>query len=199
MQTLKDEVKKRIDENALNLFMSKGYKGVSMRSIATISNMTVGNIYRYYKNKDELFVSLLEPSILAIEALLGNQPQVASQVEFGEAFYTAIIDMFLQIHQQHSRELYVLVNGCEGSPLSEAVFRVTDLLSEKIASFEAYNQQLQINKNFMGQVLAKSIIHNFIEILYHFDDDQARRAHMIHTAKIYTHWYMTSIMKGGNL
>jgi len=35
-------------------FLKKGYKNASMRSISTKANMTVGNLYRYFKNKEEI-------------------------------------------------------------------------------------------------------------------------------------------------
>ena len=36
------------------------YKDASMRDVASKSNMTVGNIYRYYENKEVLFEDILK-------------------------------------------------------------------------------------------------------------------------------------------
>ena len=54
MQTLKDDVRDRIVGSAKKEFLEKGIDKSSMRDIAAGSNMTVGNLYRYFKNKEEL-------------------------------------------------------------------------------------------------------------------------------------------------
>ena len=54
MQTLKDDVRDRIVDSAKKEFLKKGIEGSSMRNIAAGSKMTVGNLYRYFRNKEEL-------------------------------------------------------------------------------------------------------------------------------------------------
>ena len=60
MQTLKAEVRERIIKSARKNFAIHGYAKASTRMIATDANMTVGNIYRYYKDKDALFNAVVE-------------------------------------------------------------------------------------------------------------------------------------------
>lgn len=69
-QTLKDEARQAIIEAAKKEFLEKGYKGASMRSIAKKSNMTVGNLYRYYKNKEDINLSIVAPTFKEIDAAL---------------------------------------------------------------------------------------------------------------------------------
>ena len=60
MQTLKPEVRERIIKSARKNFAIHGYEKASTRMIAAGANMTVGNIYRYYKDKDALFYAVVE-------------------------------------------------------------------------------------------------------------------------------------------
>ena len=53
-QVLKDEVRDSILESAREEFLEHGFDDSSMRRIAQKSRMTVGNLYRYFKSKDEL-------------------------------------------------------------------------------------------------------------------------------------------------
>jgi len=53
-QKLKEEARIAIIDAAKEEFLKKGYKNASMRSISTKANMTVGNLYRYFKNKEEI-------------------------------------------------------------------------------------------------------------------------------------------------
>ena len=105
MQVLKNEIKEKIDNAALAAFVKDGYKGVSMRQIANGAGMTVGNIYRYYKNKDELFSSLLLPSFESIIYLVNSTNIYSnSESETIEENILGIIDMFLDIHSRYSNE-----------------------------------------------------------------------------------------------
>ena len=63
MQTRKDIVRKHILEAAQSLFLQRDYISVSMREIASEAKVGVGNIYHYFKNKDDIFVSLVKPAI----------------------------------------------------------------------------------------------------------------------------------------
>ncbi|MBP3581478.1 MAG: TetR/AcrR family transcriptional regulator, partial [Clostridia bacterium] len=59
MQTKKVDIKEKIKESAKDIFFSVAYKDASMRDVAAKSGMTVGNIYRYYENKEVLFDDIL--------------------------------------------------------------------------------------------------------------------------------------------
>lgn len=55
MQTLKPEKDAAIIQAAAAEFRRVGYAGASMRRIAKAADMTVGNIYRYYEDKNAVF------------------------------------------------------------------------------------------------------------------------------------------------
>lgn len=61
MQYLKDDLKENIINSALAEFKDKGYSGASMRVIAHNAKMTSGNIYRYFKSKEDLFYYAVGP------------------------------------------------------------------------------------------------------------------------------------------
>jgi len=48
-----------IEEAALRVFTRQGFHGTSVREIATEAGVSLGNIYNYYKTKEDLFVSLV--------------------------------------------------------------------------------------------------------------------------------------------
>jgi len=59
MQIKKANVKATIDLVALRLFSSRGFEGTGMSDIAAAAGISVGNVYRYYKSKEDLFYSLV--------------------------------------------------------------------------------------------------------------------------------------------
>lgn len=66
-QILKDNVRNQIIEAAISEIYLNGIKKISMRNIAKKADMTVGNLYRYYKSKDALINSIIQPVIIKID------------------------------------------------------------------------------------------------------------------------------------
>ena len=69
-QVLKDSVRDTILKNAGEEFLEQGYEKASMRSIAQKSKMTVGNLYRYFKSKDELSDTIVSPTYLLLNSMI---------------------------------------------------------------------------------------------------------------------------------
>jgi AcrR family transcriptional regulator len=52
--------RREIERAALSLFTRQGFHGTTVREIADKTGVSIGNIYNYYKNKEEIFVSLTQ-------------------------------------------------------------------------------------------------------------------------------------------
>jgi AcrR family transcriptional regulator len=60
---------RRIERASMRLFCRQGYHGTSVREIADEAGISIGNIYNYYRTKEELFVSLVRNYEQRIEAM----------------------------------------------------------------------------------------------------------------------------------
>ena len=67
MQVKKPEVRKKLLIAAKAEFTSNGYERADMRSIASAAGFTVGNIYRYFENKEDLFNCVVNEPLLTTE------------------------------------------------------------------------------------------------------------------------------------
>lgn len=89
MQVKKEELRIDIIKAAKNEFLNKGYDSASMRQIAKKSHTTLGNLYNYFTNKEELLGAVLEPTIKSLNKLvevhLSEEIQVHSLNEVDEA------------------------------------------------------------------------------------------------------------------
>jgi AcrR family transcriptional regulator len=82
VQTLKDEIRENIDAAALDVFSKKGFRDTTMADIAKGAGVSVGNIYRYYKGKEDLFYSLIKPDFIEeLKSLLGAKMKTADGME----------------------------------------------------------------------------------------------------------------------
>lgn len=55
-------LKETIFDVSTELFLDHGYDNVDMKMIANNCNIAVGTLYNYYKNKKELYMSIIEES-----------------------------------------------------------------------------------------------------------------------------------------
>ena len=60
-QILKDSVKQMIVDSAIQDIFENGFSNSSMRRIASNAQMTVGNLYRYFKSKEEIVNYIISP------------------------------------------------------------------------------------------------------------------------------------------
>lgn len=58
-QVKKSEIRQSIENAAIDTFLEKGYLNTKMKDIADKANISVGNIYIYFKNKEDLFYIVL--------------------------------------------------------------------------------------------------------------------------------------------
>lgn len=64
VQAKKEEVKREVENAALKIFSQKSYLDTKMSDIAKEANVSVGNIYTYFKNKEDLFYSVVPERLM---------------------------------------------------------------------------------------------------------------------------------------
>lgn len=61
MQYLKKEIRERIIAAAVEEFKEHGFSDASIRNIANNAEISLGNIYRYFANKEALYFAIINP------------------------------------------------------------------------------------------------------------------------------------------
>ena len=120
MQTLKDDVRERIIDSAKKEFLEKGIDRSSMRDIAAGSNMTVGNLYRYFKNKEELNNFIVGETLAEVNRLVmeksRNTVSINSEdmdIDLTVTQYIEVLDdladRLVDIYKSHKIEFNILM------------------------------------------------------------------------------------------
>ena len=63
MQVLKKEINRKILDATKKLVSQKGFRKTSMREIAIVSGVSLGNLYNYYASKDDILKTIVKPVV----------------------------------------------------------------------------------------------------------------------------------------
>ena len=119
-QVLKQELRENIIEAAKDEFLENGFEKASMRSIASKASMTVGNLYRYFKSKEDIARSIIKDTIKALETTFKSlrsdnvsmQPRVfsmkADTIELSNLMDN-LADRLVDSYFEHKTEFNILI------------------------------------------------------------------------------------------
>jgi AcrR family transcriptional regulator len=78
MQIRKPEIRKRLLDIARGAFLTGEFETVTLRTIAREAGITVGNLYHYFRNKDDLYMAVfLEFNARRLEWVFGEMEKGA--------------------------------------------------------------------------------------------------------------------------
>lgn len=127
-QVLKDEIRNKILEAANSEINQHGVEGLQMRKIAEGANMTVGNLYRYYADKESLVNAIIEPAIVDLNELIqliSNQQlslvKKSKDIDFDSIYANLEICSkgLVDIFHRHTSAMLLLSSDEELSHLTE--------------------------------------------------------------------------------
>ena len=193
-QILKEDIKRRIDDAALEIFCEMGYQGAVMADIARVAGVSVGNIYRYYKNKEELFNILIPLDIInGLRDMVGSKFMIADGMDLKNARHAPAMDLmderFLDYLVTYRRQIFIIMEEKEGIPyqgfkdelvglMTEMALRYTNTVDQPIHIDELkqrmlrliyenlYNAVVEILKTFSRRDEIKAAFDNLLD--YHF-------------------------------
>jgi len=192
MQVLKEEVRQKIKKAAISEFEENGYQKTSMRSIALTAGVTVGNLYRYFKNKDDLFNVIIQPAFQEIYKFIDEfarfKKSKLSEEKQKEDFIKMFEESLIRIYIQHRSELVILLNGSKGSQMENAREKIVSLIAGRIKK-EAFpkmkKKRIIAEEDFLAQVLATSFIEGISLVLNKYKDKEKTKELFTQFSHIY--------------
>ncbi len=111
-QVLKDELRRKILVSAKDEFLKNGIAGSSMREIAKKAETPVGNVYKYFKNKQDLVNTVLSPLLTKLDnhssRLLSDK--VLLNREAISEFLVGWVDNLVELQNDYPIEMNIIVN-----------------------------------------------------------------------------------------
>ena len=113
VQVLKEETAMRILDAARDAFFSDGYKGATMRGIATMAGIPVGLVYSYYDSKLTLFEKVISPVNMMLGTLLNEDGRTTPRGK--QSLFNEVSEL-LEIFKTHRKEFLILSDKSAGTP-----------------------------------------------------------------------------------
>ncbi|ADM68690.2 transcriptional regulator [Paenibacillus polymyxa E681] len=173
IQAKKDEVKKEIESAALKVFFRKGFVDAKMSDIADEIQISVGNIYTYFKNKKELFYSVVPPSLVDyLKNVLVESIHIDNQTFFGETHNekkSVIVQEQINLLTQYSMQIVIIFEKNKGTIYSDAKNELIDLMIETKKPYlkNTYKRyEIGTDENMiLLNIIANNVIHMTLDLL----------------------------------
>lgn len=167
------DTKAKLLESARREFMEKGYMQASLRSICKNAGVTTGALYFFFKEKEDLFASLVEGPLNMLydtmnnhyqEELLRAEKGMLVSEDFSEDLNTAkqIIHYLFKYHD----EFLLIITKSQGSRFEKSLERFVDI-TEKQYRLLADKITAMTNKAGMDDYMLHWMAHMHIDIFVH--------------------------------
>lgn len=179
-QVLKEESRELILDAAKDEFLEKGFKESSMRRIAQKSKMTVGNLYRYFKNKEDLLEVIVAPAYRAMNKMVSdltddavnfekNSFDIDASPEELSAMMDKLSDGMIETYLKHKMEFNILMMSSAMNDRITDWFR--DLISNLIVKKYGVDPENK-NLSILSRGYAVALFHGIREIFRIADTDK---------------------------
>jgi len=164
MQIKKEEIRDEILAVAEKEFLKRGFKNSSMRTIATKSHTTLGNLYNYFENKEAILNGIIGETPEKILAVLKEHESSLLTFELTkeemEDNFNDLVETFtpkfFPLDILLSNSLLILMDGCEGTKYESYRQTFLDLFQAHLAT------HLSVEP---ASFLARSLAHGFLSTL----------------------------------
>lgn len=163
MQVPKEEVRKKILESALNEFEQHGFSGAQMRRIAEGANISTGNVYRYFENKDEVFDAIVHPVYTYISELIFDLYK-SDECRDVKAIASDIAGNIMDVYRQFGRELGVIIDKSMGSKYENFTDMLVIMVAKRMRS-ELFDGTTCERDEIMSHVIASGFVQGIFSIM----------------------------------
>ena len=170
MQVLKENVKEKIYQAAIEEFYKKGFLKAKMQDIAKKAGISTGLTYSYYNNKEDLFASIVEPIYKEILQPLENEKGRDSEIGDPVNLFEQESAFILQLLRQKREIFLILIDHSKGTKFEKAKDQIINVIKEHIKrqlSPKVNSQIFKIDEAFY-HILANNFIEGLLEIARHY-------------------------------
>lgn len=123
-----EKIRKAILDQSARLFLSQGYERTSIREIAQAAGMLKGNLYYYFKRKEDILLVLFRDSIQALYSELQKIVDVADPL----VCYAVMTRTYIRILNDNKPLLKIYTEASQVPALRQAFFDILNQVFKDI-------------------------------------------------------------------
>ena len=169
-QCKKENIREAILNESLELFAERGYEETAVKDIAERCNISTGNVYKYFKNKADIYENLITDEFLEqMHDLLAQRTIFITEVQAGAD--TAEIERwfeqnFYPFFIENARRCIILKNHYLGREYDERInYIVENILGYKKRALYQLNKEIPHNFLDMSAMLIASNVEMYVQVL----------------------------------
>ena len=173
------ETKEKLLASAEHEFMEKGYQGASLRNICKNAGVTTGALYFFFKDKDDIFASLVAPVLGSIRTMMEAHMQQEGKDDFSDDIY-ASRRIIHELYQNYDR-VQLLLTKNQGSSLAGCIdefVAFTEKNYRMLADAQAKVCGVTAPDDYTIHWMAHMQIDAFVHLLTHEPDEEKAVAHL---------------------
>ena len=158
MQYLKKEIRDRILAAAVEEFKEQGYADASIRNIANNAEISLGNIYRYFTNKEALYFAVINPFMESVKQFVEND------FSFTNKTMKEVSETLVSFLMQYNDELMII---CKGNTVHYDSFvgYITEAIASKIKEL-IHSVFPEIDSKIQNPEFYKAVAEGFLTSLF---------------------------------
>lgn len=174
MQVTKLQIRESILDSAEKEFSEKGFSAASVRSIACGAGTSAGNLYKYYKSKEALFLAVVLP---VVDECIG---MVDRAFDFSETGLVHSVALMADYVSAHGRVFKALTLG-PSEHYSAFLLRFTSCISRKLREYALSavpGAVSRISNPTFFDAVASGYVGGLRRIMEQFSDRDAAEAYL---------------------
>jgi AcrR family transcriptional regulator len=164
-----------------------------MRVIAKASGLTVGNLYKYFKHKDDLFSSVVAPGYNIFKELFSRHDHSAGllKLDLSDAKIKKLLDDIVAVFAAHRMELLIIIDGSEGTKYAKARESLLKLVETNlIFHLKSIRSLDKAYLPELSKVLSKGFMEGLFEILRKQNNTIKIRALILNYFAFFVHGFL---------
>lgn len=179
MQVLKDELRHAMLKAAQNMFLDPGYEKTSMKDIAAKVGVSVGNLYRYFPNKEALLEAVTMPAYERLLELMENSEDISA--DRMPIILDQLESLLAEFLREYRQSLLILLYESKGTRQENIRNEFFDRFVGHVEMhFADHNQKTAAKKHLNSDAarpLAIAFLGGYFEIIrLYSDEDQIVQA-----------------------
>ncbi len=197
------ETRQKLQAYAKQEFLEKGYMQASLRNICKNAGVTTGALYFSFKDKEDLFASLIEDTIMELFELVNghfkseiegmNDSSIIEGVISGTHDYSDDVEftrMIIHFMYSHYDEMFLLLTKSQGSRFEKVVDEFVKI-SEQHYKTLAYGIAKEANSKSVDDFTIHWLAHMNIDLFVHLISHGHTEEEALASAEVIIKFFIT--------